>query len=139
MLKRIAAMAFSIVGLMTFATHGDSPRMLSACEMKSIRGGSAFQAKCSQSCNAYNSLNDDCVGGTTTVCFSCENATTTIYYIDMPSMSCGDGGYEQAKTSTDCGAKLIGTCKNYQCQSLQPFGKDCLDPTDVQAQGSTGK
>jgi len=139
MKMRLSILVLSCLAATLSASLVIGPQALTASELAHSRGGSAFQTKCMQSCNAFNTYNDDCVDGETQICKSCTKPTEIVNYVDMPPV-CGTGGYERSKTAkTDCGGKNIGLCSNYQCKEQMPWGDDqCYDAPKVVAQGSGG-
>lgn len=122
----LATMGMTLVG----AHLSASSVGLTGDEMSRTRGGFITHGKCSESCNRYNNLHNECSAGPNFECYTCDNSTETVYYIGQPSALC-PGGHEGKEGTYKCGDKNLGMCTNdYECIPHTPDGS-CGAPGKV--------
>jgi len=113
-------------------------------EMGGLRGGSIYFAKCTKTCDQYNSYSTNCIpqapGQDTTgdACTTCGKGSTNITTGEQANSQCersSPPGNKLDITSQDCGNKITGTCRRNGCvDNLFYTNSPCNDPYNVISQ-----
>lgn len=146
--KRVASQisAMVMVALLVLGLSFISPMAsLSAFEMNRSIGASTGIAKCTRSCNAANNLTQECIGkADDEPCFSCEFATASTDYGDLPGAPNCDSTapgwhFPPDAPTTNCGNKRLGKCLNQGCtKQLSNGPTSCTDPPKAVRQTDPG-